>query len=263
VNQRWRDARDSYRPAGETIRTADYSVEQIPELDAKSFVIQHHYSGSYPAARVRFGLFRGSLLAGVAVLSQPCHDRVLTNVFRGVPASDAAELGRFVLLDEVPGNGETWFLGRIFDVLRREGFAGVVSFSDPEPRTAADGRIIFPGHIGTIYQAHNAAYLGRATPRSLHVLTDGTVLSARALQKLRAGEKGWSYAVDLLVKHGATAPDAEPQTEFFRAWLRRAIEATTRRQRHPGNHRYAWGLTRGMRKQLAGGPYPKRLGVAA
>ena len=50
-----------------------------------------------------------AVLQGVAVFSHPCNDRVLTSVFPG-RATDSVELGRFVLLDEVPGNGETWML---------------------------------------------------------------------------------------------------------------------------------------------------------
>src|ERR671937_3248818 len=80
--------------------------------------LEHHYAGSYPAARWRFGLFRRSVLQGVAVFSHPCHDRVLTAVFPG-RATDSVELGRFILLDGVPGNGESWFLGRCFAHLRR------------------------------------------------------------------------------------------------------------------------------------------------
>ena len=59
VVQRWREGRDRYRPAGEVIQTADYDVAVL-EADAspKAFVRQHHYSGTYPAARFRFGLFR-------------------------------------------------------------------------------------------------------------------------------------------------------------------------------------------------------------
>ncbi len=37
----------------------------------------------------------------------------------------ATELGRFVLLDSVPANGESFFLGQCFTLLRREGLAGV------------------------------------------------------------------------------------------------------------------------------------------
>jgi hypothetical protein len=264
LNQRWLFRRDKYRPAGETIRTADYSVEPIGETAAKDFVVMHHYSGTYPAARFRFGLFRGSKLAGVAVFSQPCSDRVLTNVFRGVRATDAAELGRFVLLDSVPGNGETWFLGRAFEALRAEGLAGVLSFSDPTPRRNADGVIVFPGHIGTIYQAHNGTYLGRSHARSLHVLPDGTIVSDRSLQKIRAGERGWRYAADSLTRHGAAwlSEEEGSDRELRTAWLREALRVTTRGLRHPGNHRYAWGLTRAMRRSLDGRAYPKVLEAA-
>ena len=122
----------------------DAVLSVLPDdATAKAFVREHHYSGSYPAARWRFGLFRRGVLQGVAVFSHPCNDRVLTSIFPG-PATGSVELGRFVLLDEVPGNGETWFLGRCFARLRREGLAGVVAFSDPcrrlhRPRGQHDG----------------------------------------------------------------------------------------------------------------------------
>jgi hypothetical protein len=53
----------------------------------------------------------------------------------------------------VPGNGESWFIARCFERLRREGFVGVVAHSDPLRRTRADGTVVCPGHVGTIYQA--------------------------------------------------------------------------------------------------------------
>jgi hypothetical protein len=252
VNQRWRHGRASYRPAGETIVTSEYAVERLPEGTARAFVIGHHYSSSYPAARERFGLFRGSELVGVAVFSHPCSDRVLTNVFPDVPTTETVELGRFVLLDEVPGNGETWFLGQVFRDLRRNGYAGVVSFSDPIARTSAAGAVVFPGHIGTIYQAHNAAYLGRTVPRSIRLLPDGTMLSARSIQKIRGAEKGWRGVVDTLLEHGAPTFSGER-----REWLTVALQKTTRILRHAGNHRYAWGFTPVTRRMLVSGAYPK------
>src|SRR5262249_15352444 len=175
--------RDRYRRAGEPIPTAEYDVEPAAEGEARAFVLAHHYSGSYPAARRRFGLFRRGLLAGVAVFSVPVNDRAVTGVFNVGDARDCLELGRFVLHDEVPGKGETWLLGRAFALLRREGFAGVISFSDPCPRANARGEPVFPEHVGTIYQAHNAVYLGRGTARTLKLLPDGSALSPRAMQK--------------------------------------------------------------------------------
>lgn len=259
-NQRWREGRDSYRVPGEVIRTADYDVAPVDELTAKAFVLRHHYSGAYPAARVRLGLFRSGELAGVAVFSQPCNDAALSRVFGLEVGRDAVELGRFVLLDEVPGNGETWFLGQAFRALRRDGFAGVLSFSDPIARRSSSGAVVFPGHIGTIYQAHNARYLGRGTPRTLRLLPDGQVLSERALSKIRAGERGWRYAVGQLLEAGAPAPSClggAADREELRAWLPGAVAAVTRPLRHHGNHRYAWALSR--RVTIAEGQaYPKK-----
>lgn len=58
--QRWTRRRDSYRPAGEPIDPSRYGVELIAEQVARDFVVREHYSGSYPAARCRVGLFRST-----------------------------------------------------------------------------------------------------------------------------------------------------------------------------------------------------------
>lgn len=254
-NQRWRERRGSYRPAGETIKTDAYEVVEIPgDSVAKAFVAGHHYSGTYPAARFRFGLYRRDELVGVAVFSHPTNDAVLTSVFP-CPAIDAVELGRLVLLDEVPGNGETWFIARCFEQLRLEGLRGVLSFSDPEPRTTAGGEAVFPGHIGTIYQAHNALYLGRRQDlRTVYLLPDGAVFSDRAAQKIRTMDRGCEYAAAQLERAGAEPFDREDA----RSWLSRAMSQVTRRTRRRGNHKYAWALDKRMARHMpAGLPYPK------
>ena len=244
MNQRWREHRSSYRPAGEPIATARYEVAEIAgDAEPKAFVEAHHYAASYPAARFRFGLYRGGRLVGVAVFSMPCTNAVLTNVFP-VPALEACELGRFVLLDDVEGNGESWFLARCFELLRAE-IAGVVSFSDPVPRTNETGATVFPGHYGCIYQATNAVYTGLSTPRSLHLLPDGTVLSPRAIQKIRKQERGWLGVCAKLERFGAEPIAGDP-----RGWLETWLPRLTRRLRHPGNHRYAFALDKRLRPQL-------------
>jgi hypothetical protein len=256
--QRWRDRRDSYRPAGETINTLAYEVAAISgkgsDTIARSFVEQHHYSASYPAARFRFGLYRSSALVGAAVFSVPCRKEVIS-VPLGVPFDEGTDLGRFVLLDDVPANGETWFLARCFDELRKIGLAGVVSMSDPFPRTTADGTVQFGGHAGTIYQGLNGVYLGRATSRTLHLLPDGSVFSDRAAAKIRSQERGHEYAAAQLVAAGARPMRI---SEDPRAWLREVLEPLTRKVRHPGNFRYAWGFSKAVKKRLVpAGPYPK------
>src|SRR5690606_8376190 len=128
-----------------------YEVAEIAgDTEAKRFVLEHHYSGDYPAARFRFGLYERGELVGVAVFSEPMNALAVTNWFP-CTTHEVPELGRFVLLDRVPANGESWFFARCREILRRHGIAGVLSFSDPVPRTSEDGKVVFPGHVGTIY----------------------------------------------------------------------------------------------------------------
>jgi len=252
--QRWLERKALYRRIGEAFRASAFVVEElVGDTTAKQFVIEHHYSASYPAARFRFGLYERGTLVGVAVFSHPCRNEVLTSVFPGDPMQ-SAELGRFVLLDRVPGNGESWFLARCLEALAGR-LRGVVSFSDPVPRQALDGRTVMPGHVGVIYQASNATYCGRSTARTLRLLPDGSVFSDRAAQKIRKLERGWEYAAAQLVAHGADARHGDP-----REWLRWWLPRVTRTFRHPGNHRYAFGLRRSVKRSLpASLPYPKAI----
>ena len=153
--QRWRARRVSYRPAGEVIDPCAYEVAAIgDDATARAFVVAHHYSGSYPAARERVGLYRAGELVGVAVFSRPGQARVLD----ALPCDAAAsvELGRFVLLDSVPGNGESWFLARAIDLLRHDGYEGIVT---DDAALAAEG------------ERCKAALLAICTPR--HTCPEG------------------------------------------------------------------------------------------
>lgn len=251
VVQRWRSRRDSYRPAGEVIATHRYEVARLDrDAEAKAFVVAHHYSSSYPAARFRFGLFEQHELVGVAVFSAPFPAALEA---AALPAESLVELSRFVLLDRVPANAETWMLARCWELLRQDADA-VLSFSDPMPRRSADGNVVFGGHVGTIYRAHNGVFLGQAKPRTIRLLPDGSVLSARAIQKVRAGERGWRYSAALLERHGAPAL-VDPAEG--RSWLATWLPRITRTARHPGCLRYAWALDRRLRRHMPEGlPYP-------
>jgi hypothetical protein len=253
VAQRWRDRRGSYRPAGETIRAAEYEVSAVDRKTAKAFVERHHYSGSFPSNRFRFGLYHRGELAGVAVFGNPVNYASFA-IFPG-ERRQSVELGRFVLLDDVPGNGETWFLARAFELLRQKEILGVLSLSDPVPRTRVDGAVVHAGHVGTIYQAHNAVYLGRARGDTLRLLPDGRAFNRRTRQKIRTRERGWERAAYQLELHGA--PKLKPGMDGC-AWLEEWLPRLTRPLKHPGNFKYAWTLHRRDRRHLPKSrPYPK------
>ena len=257
VTQRWLGRRDRYRPAGEVMDPSSYGVELLDsDRLARAFVETHHYSASFPAARLRVGLYRSTALVGVAVFSvpaQPAAIRCWTGTDAGV------ELGRFVLLDDVPGNGESWFLARAFRLLRSElpDVRTVLSYSDPFPRQRADGSVLTPGHVGVIYQAHNGRFVGRARAETLWLDRDGRTVSRRALSKLRHGERGEAHVYRRLVELGAPT---RRHGEDPSAYVDRALaDGPFRRVRHPGNLAYAWALEPAASVGLPEAhPYPRR-----
>lgn len=266
--QRWNAGTHTWRHRSQGGFDPDrYSVEPLDEsplheTTAKRYITTNHYSTSYPAALSRWALRdRDRHLVGVAVIGVPMSTAVLTNVFPDLePITESAELCRLCLNDSVASNGETWFLAQVFAQAAVGGLRGIVTFADPVPRIVA-GRVLFPGHISTIYQAKGAEYLGRSTPRTLTVLPDGQILSARAAQKVRAGERGHHHVETRLVALGAR-PRRGATTGA--AWLNQALDDLSAvRLRHPGNHRYAFrlGIGRRARSQVRiagpGRPYPK------
>lgn len=276
MNQRWLNRIGSFRSPDEIINTRAYEIAEIKSDNiAKAFVEAHHYSGSYPAARERFGLYEvaTAALVGVAVFSHPANEAVLKRL--PCERMQGIELGRFVLLDRVAGNGESWFLARCFDELRAKHIAALVSHSDPLPRRKDDGTLVLPGHVGNVYQATNAIYGGRATRRSLRLLPDGTVFSGRAMSKIRKRERGYRYAIEQLVAAGAERPLDLGQD--LGAWMRNELRRIARPVSHKGNHRYLWAIDKRLRKQIAAlahstttdegktviTPYPKTLDMEA
>jgi hypothetical protein len=243
-NQRWREHRASYRPPREPINPRRYAVDLVAENDAKRFVCTHHYSMAFPASRVRVGLYRTKPVAraelvGVAVFSVPMTQAVITR-WTGLPPSRGVELGRLVLLDEVEGNAETWFLARAFRLLGATlpEVHAIVSFSDPMQRVSDDGHLVTPGHAGSCLQSFNGRHVGRSKARTLVLDRGGRVVSDRALAKIRNDERGAGYAYSQLLAAGA--PPIRPG-ESGRDYVSRALtEGPFRKVRHPGNLAYVW-----------------------
>lgn len=243
--QRWHHKRVSYRPAGEIFDPRRASVEPIEERDAKSFVEQHHYSASYPAARFRAGVFvkepfQKERLAGVGVFSVPMNQKVIPAYFEGLAPCEGVELGRYVLSDCLAANAESWSLARMKKLLREAlpDVRGIIAYSDPVERRNEHGDLVKRGHVGTIYKATNAAYRGRSSPRTLWLAPNGACLADRMLSKVRLSETGERYAMERLAALGAPRRQLH---EDGAAYVKRLKdEQWLRPVRHPGNHAFTW-----------------------
>lgn len=261
-DKRWHEREQRWVAPGDLFDPRALAVDVIPDdTPAARFVCEHHYAGSFPAARFRVGLYgSGAQLVGAAVFSEPMTGAVLRRWTRRDSAT-ACELGRFVLLPEIGFNGESWFLARAFRLLAAEKrIRSVVSFADPVAWRAA-GRVVKAEHWGTIYQASNALYAGRSCARTHLFAPDGRPISPRALSKIRNQERGARYAERMLIDRGAP-PRAFGESPV--SWLRSIARAPGfERRRHPGNLAYVFGLDAVARTELrqlhrGGQRYPKR-----
>jgi len=243
----WRhpDEQPDVQLAHTTFNPVDYQIRDIPEVDAKHFVLTHHYAASWPAVSHRFGLIHTPTdqLVGVAAYGIPVQAKVLTAAYPTLtPYTQSIELSRLVLLDAVPANAESWFIARCHRALKERGVRGVVSFADPQPRYDRSGALIKPGHFGIVYQALNAHYAGRGTARTLTMLPDGTVLNDRSRSKILNTERGAQHVIAKLTSLGAPewTPNQDP-----RNWLNEALAAIgAQKIKHPGNHRYLFPLAK-------------------
>lgn len=264
--QRWKDRKASYRKIGEGFDPKGYRVRLVSEREAKAFVLAHHYAGTMPAARRCVGLFRAfgplETLCGAAVFSVPAQGRAIT-AHLGVEPSRGVELGRFVLAPEVEGNAESFFGARALRLLgdTLPDVEGVLSYSDPLERADAAGVVVKPGHIGTIYQALGANYLGTSAARWLLLARDGSVLSERTVSKVRGEERGDGGAYKMMCRAGLGERVAmESGAAYVERAIREALSAgVLRRIKHTGNHIYTFSL-RGPNIEGARPVYPKRGG---
>lgn len=268
--QRWRDGHHSFRPPDDPyIDTRHFEIEEIKGKGSdnlcRGFVEQHHYSGSFVASRRRYGLYdlRTNELAGVAVFSIAGGQHIAPYSFPFLDPLEVVCLGRLVLLDYVKKDGESWLVAECHRRLYHDyGIKGVISFSDPVPRRSEQtGVLVMPGHKGVVYQALGSLYTGRSKPETVRFYRDScTDVAARSLSKIRAKAKGsrdpvktdgWEAAVETIVSHGARRPrQRELKGDPLKGWLREALATTTVAHRHPGKHRFLFGLDRRVKREL-------------
>lgn len=253
-SQRWRERRALWATDFRLINPKAYCADIVDHGLARTFIAEHHYLPTYPAAQVAVGLFgRCARLEGVAVFAVPATGAVITRHTGFTDPAKGCVLARLILLDSVPQNGESFFCARAFRLLRRErpAIEAVVSYSDPEA-----------GHVGTVYAALSGAHRGTTRPRT--VLRAGArTISDRTLSKIRLGERGMDGAIDQIVRLGLPGQGFR---ENPAAWLQRLqVQGFLTSHRQAGLFTYCFELTRDARRRgltLPRLPYPKFLPAA-
>lgn len=133
--------------------------------EVSSFVKQNHYSHTHHKVVVyAFCLLMDGVLAGACLFGMAAGNLKCMTVLTGHDnPRDYLELQRLVLLDEVPKNSESRFIGWCLRWLKKNtSIKAVVSFADP-----------VYGHSGIIYRASNWIYTGRQKPARDRIFLDG------------------------------------------------------------------------------------------
>ena len=267
LSQRWRDGSSRFVPPDSVFDPRAHGVEEIRRDTAAALLAEHHYLSTCPVAVKAYGLFAKTgvapaRLVGCAVFGMPASQATVT-ARTGLPAEAGLELTRFLALDEAAFNAETWFMARAIAALSdaRPGLRAVIAHSDPAPRIDRNGRVSHRGHVGQVYQAGNALYLGRAKARILHLAASGEAVPDRLLSKVRRDGVGADGAERRLV--GMGAPE-RPRHLDRRTWLAQSLACGAfTRAAHRGVHAYVLPVDRWARRAMAGAakalPAPKAL----
>lgn len=165
----------------------DYHVKKIPAKEAKQYIIEHHYShGCMNCPSPCYGLFDGEKLIGVLMFATPCSEAVRSSIFGVDRKNEVIELHRLHILDVTPKNTESWFIKRCIQMLKKDKprVKAIISFAD---ETA--------GHTGVIYQASNFYFIGKTSPKTFYLDTNGRLRHPRQcgvnISKEMAKQYGW------------------------------------------------------------------------
>jgi len=167
----------------------DMTVTRVSAFDVDEFCRRWHYTKHMGAATWRYGLWDGITLVGVVAYNIPTMD-VCAAMFGPDLWDWVAHMGRLVCAEDAPRNVESRLIAESLRLLKQDRpvVRAVVTY-------AASGA----GHIGYVYQATNALYLGLAASRYHYQDGSGQSRSTKQttyLSKADAIARGWTVHHD-------------------------------------------------------------------
>jgi len=190
---------------------------------AKYAVMNWHYSKLMPKSKLakigvwESGVFAGAVIYGVGAVQN------IGKPF-GLRADQACELVRVALSPNC-----MCIASKVLSISLR-----IVKRTFPNLQIVISYADINQDHVGTIYQASNWTYMGKANDDGGSAIVNGVEIHGRALS----------------LKYGTRSLD----------WIRRNVDPSAKKATTLGKHKYLYPLTPEMRAKIAplAKPYPKR-----
>ena len=172
-----------------------YRIELIAKSRARVFVRQYHYAVESPSTtKVAFGLFDDSRLVGIITFGYGTRPRhTIEFMFPSLRTENYLEINRLCLIDDCPGNSETWFISQCLKLVKRHFPKVKLIFS------WADG---LRGKPGYVYQASSFLY-GGSILSEFYITEDGEVVHPRLLiTRYGRRDKQFTLSLGLQKIHG-------------------------------------------------------------
>jgi hypothetical protein len=189
------------------IRKNDYSIITCRFSDIKHIFEKYHYKGNHMGGGISqcYALIdKNNNIVGGSVLGKPRHEKKYKNCI---------DIRRMALLDSVPQNAETFFMGKIIKHIRdTTQYDYVLSYADATV-----------GHAGTIYKAANFKEIGKTSP-TLHVFWNGVRYHPRSLSI----DRPYSYRLRDAIKNGEAYKELGlPKTIYLFTIIRKKYKKPT------------------------------------
>jgi|TARA_R100000479_G_scaffold121186_1_gene62350 hypothetical protein len=159
-------------------------VKVIDSKAAKAYTLKHHYMKTFPAAKVCFGVFYKKLLSGVITFGySTATKQKIQKLVPKINEGEYIEMQRMNLLDVLGGNAESYVLGEIYSLFKKNTNIKVIL-------THAGG---CKNDCGIVYQAASWLYFGKEKCNDFYLTAKGeykNIIAPMRFGRVPKGIKG-------------------------------------------------------------------------
>jgi len=170
-------------------KVADMTVSRIGTRDVDEFCRRYHYAKTGGNMSWSYGMWDGFILVGVVSYNLPTMQAC--SAFFGADRWDwVVHMGRLVCADDAPRNCESRLISQSLKLLQ---------IDRPVVRAVVTYAAIGQGHVGYVYQATNALYLGLTAPANFYMDQEGrrrATKQGKSVSTAKAIDRGWSVHLD-------------------------------------------------------------------